>query len=79
MSGVLGHNIRTIRNLHGWTQAEVAQALDVSPSYVYRVESGELAEPSEAFIRGFTAHFRLKDGILDGPRLDVERVRVEKV
>ncbi len=38
---ILGNNIRRLRNSHGWTQAYLADVLELTPSFLTLVESGQ--------------------------------------
>jgi transcriptional regulator with XRE-family HTH domain len=41
-AAVVGESIRRARHGHGWTQVELADAADLSPNYIARLERGEL-------------------------------------
>ncbi len=41
-AAVVGQSLRRIRQEHGWTQAELAEAARLSSNYVARLERGEL-------------------------------------
>ena len=50
---MFGEKVRTLREQQGWTQKELADRLDVSISYISKVERGRLHfgdYPSEKFI-----------------------------
>lgn len=53
MQRQFGQRVRTLREQHGWTQQQLAEALGVSVSYISKVERDKLHfgdYPSEKFI-----------------------------
>ncbi len=38
----VGERIRALRQKHGWTQVDLAEAAALSPNYIARLERGEL-------------------------------------
>lgn len=69
-SKVVGREIRTTRNALGLTQADVAERLGVSPSYISAVEAGrrnlslgQLANIAAAMRLGVNVTFIRPDGM----------------
>ena len=74
MANSVGHNLRIIRKLHGWTLMETAKGLGVTISTVQRVETGVIDPPPLAYLIDFQSLFRIKAGIVTGPKLIVKKV-----
>ena len=54
-----GKKLRALRSDKGVTQAEMAEALDVSPAYLSALEHGKRGQPSWAMIQKIIQYFGL--------------------
>lgn len=55
----LGVRLRQLRDARGVTQAEMAEALDVSSAYLSALEHGKRGVPNWAFIQRIVGYFNL--------------------
>lgn len=57
-------DLKTARDKRHWTQAELASRSGISEATISRIESGEIANPSNATAAALEAALKLKRGTL---------------
>lgn len=63
----VGQNIRELRQSKGLTQAQLAEAIGVSPTFISRVERGEKSMSLQK-LQCVAKYFRVScDALIDGP------------
>lgn len=68
-----GERIKTLRDLRGWTQDELAERSGLSKPYLSRLESGK-RERSDGAIKKLAAAFSLPESLLIHPTAPPDRL-----
>ena len=50
----IGYRIRELREMHNYTREEIAEMVEISPKFLYEIESGKKGFSSEIFASKYT-------------------------